>query len=267
MAAVKVRAPLVWVCFGLFAVPISPGAALLTFDNFSLGTDSMVIPNGYGGLSWSNFYVLNGSKCPAIQGYHSGTVSPPNVAFTASGAPACLSSSSLFDLKSFYLTAAFLNGLQIRVRGFAGTNLLYDKTFVVGTNAPSFIGCNYQHVDTVLFSATPESQFVLDNLSTSGTSTNLNAHFVVNPNSGPVPLTVQFTDQSVGSITNWDWNFGDGSAHDSAQNPSHTYYTNGTFSVYLTVSDTDGGTNIWTAPISVARSPLPWYIGRPGQYR
>jgi PKD repeat protein len=47
---------------------------------------------------------------------------------------------------------------------------------------------------------------------------------------------VQFTDQSTGTITAWDWNFGDGSAHSSVQNPSHTYTSAGDFTVTLTVS-------------------------------
>src|ERR1043166_1211914 len=45
------------------------------------------------------------------------------------------------------------------------------------------------------------------------------ANFTANPTSGQVPLTVQFTDTSTGTISVWDWNFGDGSAHSSAQNP------------------------------------------------
>lgn len=45
-------------------------------------------------------------------------------------------------------------------------------------------------------------------------------------------LTVDFTDASIGSPTNWIWDFGDG---DSAfvQNPQHTYAGSGTYTVVL----------------------------------
>ena len=56
------------------------------------------------------------------------------------------------------------------------------------------------------------------------------------PTSGLVPLTVQFTSLGVDSagntISNWNWNFGDG-ATSTAQNPPHTYSTSGTFLVSL----------------------------------
>src|SRR6266851_104710 len=62
----------------------------------------------------------------------------------------------------------------------------------------------------------------------------LTADFTANPTSGNAPLTVQFTDQSTGTITNRDWSFGDSSADSSIQNPSHTYNSAGDFTVTLT---------------------------------
>ena len=62
------------------------------------------------------------------------------------------------------------------------------------------------------------------------------------PTSGKVPLTVQFTDQSVGtdaSISSWKWDFGDGNTSTS-QNPSHTYSTYGKYTVSLTATDAYG---------------------------
>lgn len=66
------------------------------------------------------------------------------------------------------------------------------------------------------------------------------------PTSGAAPLAVSFT----GSASNgtppytWDWDFGDGSAHSSAQNPSHTYSQAGTFTATLTVRDATSATAI-----------------------
>jgi PKD repeat protein len=56
--------------------------------------------------------------------------------------------------------------------------------------------------------------------------------FVTNVSSGYAPLAVKFTDQSTGSPTQWNWNFGDGNTS-TDQNPQHTYPTAGTYNVGL----------------------------------
>jgi len=70
------------------------------------------------------------------------------------------------------------------------------------------------------------------------------ANFTGTPTSGPVPLTVAFTDLSTGTPTGWRWTFGDTGAGNTStlRNPSHTYTVPGNYSVNLTVSNT-GGSN------------------------
>ena len=66
-------------------------------------------------------------------------------------------------------------------------------------------------------------------------------------------LAVDFTDLSVdpdGTIVGWSWTFGDGSAS-TAQNPSHTFASDGTYSVALTVTDEDGATGGTSKPVKV----------------
>ena len=69
--------------------------------------------------------------------------------------------------------------------------------------------------------------------------------FTANPTYGLVPLTVSFTcagfDIEGNAITNWNWSFGDGSTS-TAQNPSHTYTTPGTFAPALIATNNIGGT-------------------------
>jgi PKD repeat protein len=65
--------------------------------------------------------------------------------------------------------------------------------------------------------------------------------FTADNTSGCGSLTVQFTDQSQNTPTSWDWNFGDGSANATTQNPSHTYTKAGTYDVTLTATNTYGG--------------------------
>ncbi|MHB8522061.1 MAG: S8 family serine peptidase [Limisphaerales bacterium] len=81
------------------------------------------------------------------------------------------------------------------------------------------------------------------------------ADFTANPASGDAPLTVQFTDKSTGTIASWDWNFGDGSAHGTTQNPSHTYNAAGNFTVTLTVTGSGGATSSKSASIQVTTPP------------
>lgn len=65
--------------------------------------------------------------------------------------------------------------------------------------------------------------------------------FEADVTSGCPPLNVQFTDltTSNGTITGWDWDFGDGSSS-PAMNPPKTYVAGGSFDVILEVTDSDG---------------------------
>ncbi len=57
--------------------------------------------------------------------------------------------------------------------------------------------------------------------------------------SGPVPLSVDFTDLSSQVPTGWSWNFGD-TGTSAAQHPTYQYMTPGTYTVSLTASNASG---------------------------
>lgn len=81
------------------------------------------------------------------------------------------------------------------------------------------------------------------------------ADFTASVTSGMAPLTVNFTDASQGGITGWNWSFGDGTPNSTAQNPSHSYTTTGTYTVSLTVSGPNGSnTKTKSAYINVLAS-------------
>jgi hypothetical protein len=156
--------------FGVCLLSVAhPGdaAILLTFDDLSPGRDWALIQNGYGGLKWNYFGVFSGELRPLTEGYRTGMVSPTNVAFNLYGEPASIACPNSFDLHSAYLTAAFITGMQIRVQGFLGSNLIYDHSYVVNNGAPTFIDFNYVGVDHVTFTSFPESPFVMDNVAVS----------------------------------------------------------------------------------------------------
>ena len=66
------------------------------------------------------------------------------------------------------------------------------------------------------------------------------ANFTASPALGDSPLTVSFTDLSENYPTSWNWDFGDGTANSTEQNPVHTYTSVGTYNVTLNVTNRAG---------------------------
>ena len=80
------------------------------------------------------------------------------------------------------------------------------------------------------------------------------ATIVASPESGRVPLTVDFTGSGSvdpdGSVASYAWDFGDGTTSTDAD-PQHTYTTVGAKAVSLTVTDDEGATDTATTTIAV----------------
>ncbi|RYZ00798.1 MAG: PKD domain-containing protein [Chitinophagaceae bacterium] len=78
-------------------------------------------------------------------------------------------------------------------------------------------------------------------------------------NIGCTPLNVQFSDATttIGNITTWNWDFGDGSLATTA-NPSHLYTVSGLYNVTLLVTNNNGCTRSITKPqfVNVADKPV-----------
>jgi PKD repeat protein len=86
------------------------------------------------------------------------------------------------------------------------------------------------------------------------------ANFTGNPTSGPVPLTVDFTDTSTNNPTSWSWTFGVGGTS-TAQNPSHQYTSVAQYTVSLTATNaagSDGETK--TNYIDVQAAAMPTFV-------
>jgi PKD repeat protein len=93
-----------------------------------------------------------------------------------------------------------------------------------------------------------------------GAATQSTVQFTASPTNSAVSSTVQFSSPRVDSagnaIVSWKWNFGDGSTS-TAQNPSHTYTTTGTFNPGLVATNMAGSTVIGSGPsVSVGVSQL-----------
>jgi len=96
------------------------------------------------------------------------------------------------------------------------------------------------------------------------------AAFISDKTSGYAPESVQFTNQSTGTITSRLWTFGDGTTS-TATSPSHIYEAEGTYTVSLTVTgpggvDVETKTNLITVTVSLIEGGG-FYVGDLGGYR
>jgi PKD repeat protein len=93
-------------------------------------------------------------------------------------------------------------------------------------------------------------------------STPLSASTTASPSTGNAPLNVSFTGSATGGTApyTYSWNFGDGSAASTTQNPSHSYSAAGTYTATLTVTDAASpahtATSTQTITVSSSTSPL-----------
>jgi PKD repeat protein len=70
------------------------------------------------------------------------------------------------------------------------------------------------------------------------------ASFSATPQTGPIPLSVQFNDTSINTPTSWNWSFGDGTWFNTTaaaeRNATYVYNTPGSYIAQLTVSNSAG---------------------------
>jgi subtilisin family serine protease/Ca2+-binding RTX toxin-like protein len=168
----------------------------LTFDDISNGTSFTPIPSNYGGLNWSSdFYYQNGTTVPN-SGYFNGRVSGDYVAFNGFARSVTVTD-DLFNLDSAYLTAAWIDGLSVRLQGFLDGVQQYDQTVVLDRDAPTFFNFDFDNIDQLQFTSmsggTPNTQhFVLDNMTVSFGESNTHT---VEVDSGEIANNIDFGNQ------------------------------------------------------------------------
>ena len=166
-----------------------------------------------------------------------------------------------------YLVSCWLNATN--AFGYQFTAAWNGVTVVNLTNAPGpEAGWVYVQFVAVATSASTPLQFGFeasvylgfDDVSVFPISTVAASVDVTN---GPFPLTVHFTspstDSSGSAITNWNWNFGDGTPNSSLQNPAHTYFQIGIFSPLLLALNNTNGQAGWSSPAITVTTPTLQY--------
>lgn len=69
-------------------------------------------------------------------------------------------------------------------------------------------------------------------------------------------LPINFTDQSSGNPTSWNWDFGDGAGSSNEQSPSYIYTNAGTYIARLIVFNSCGASAPYTATIKIDGEPI-----------
>jgi hypothetical protein len=147
-------------------------AQLATFDDLPGctpgNTGGTLIPNGYAGFNWDNFYIADGPNTATVQGgpgYASGTVTPRCIALNGYGASSMISAAP-FTFNGGYFTAAFTNGLTVNISGYNGATLLFSQVLTLNTSGPQLLNVAWDNLTSVTFASgdgQPGSQFVFDN--------------------------------------------------------------------------------------------------------
>ena len=144
----------------LAAGPIQAQTMTENFDGLTCSSANTAspVPANTGGLTWTNFLCLNSSGygTPTNNGYRPATRSQPNVIL---GAPSVVnqvtrSGGGVFTLNSAYLTAAWNDGLQVRVEAFRSGARVQVLTFTPSASAATLVNfTGMVNVDRVVFSA------------------------------------------------------------------------------------------------------------------
>jgi gliding motility-associated-like protein len=110
----------------------------------------------------------------------------------------------------------------------------YDVTLDVNAGA----GCDGQYIMQIVIDPYPVANFAAPSVC-EGTPTSLNS------------------GSTSGTITNWNWNFNNGGGStSSAQNPQWTFTADGSYNVYLSVTDNNGCVDDTTISVTVWASPV-----------
>jgi len=128
--------------------------------------------------------------------------------------------------------------------GITGRSWDFNNDGVIDSNEQNPV-CVYKLPGNYTVNLTVTNAYGSNTLSRAGFVTVTNgavADFTANQTSGTVPLTVQFTDLSMGpDITGWSWDFNnDGVIDSTEQNPTCTYNVPGTYTVNFTVTNAFG---------------------------
>lgn len=137
------------------ALPVVSLSAQTTLDFEAVTCNFCPVPNGYGGVNWDNFNVLQSSTYYINpSGYQAGTTSGTWVAYNFFGDPASvLQASTPFTLNSGQFTAAWSDALELDIAGFSGAIQTYFASYTLSATAPTLLTFNWSNLTSVTFTS------------------------------------------------------------------------------------------------------------------
>jgi len=225
----------------LSAIPDSAGGFLLVGSTTSFGgggTNSWIIKTDASGTPiWQNAYGGTGIESLFPTRLSSGGLMLSG-STTSWGAGNTDMFAALLDSNGQLAGCPFIHPTSVTPENFSPTvtttNVTPVTTTITETNG------------TLTASTTSQSPITTDATVTDicATSSGLTATASANTTSGPPPYSVNFTGSASGGTPpyTYDWNFGDGSAQSSQQNPTHVYTSTGSFTVIFKVTDATSAT-------------------------
>jgi hypothetical protein len=125
-------------------------AEVITFSNLS--GNGTAVPNGYAGMDWNNFYVMNSMLTPISNNVVAGAV--PNVgsfAYNNDGAAASFDAPGTFTFASAWLGTEWANHMGLEVVGLLNGNVVDTMVVALNNGAPKQVNFNWSGIDQVRF--------------------------------------------------------------------------------------------------------------------
>jgi len=186
-----------------------------TFDAATAGLGSHVLR-----------YEFNNGTCTGFSEVTVNVVENLSVTFNTVPSPICSSSDPI-------VLTSTPDGAVFSGPGVVGVNTFDPSQAGIGTHTLTATytngNCSATSTQSVTVSPAPTASF----------------------NYGANGATVTFTNSST-NATSYTWDFGDGSALSTEVNPSHTYTTNGSFTIVLTATTPNCGSSTFTAQLDLS---------------
>lgn len=156
--------------FWIFSV--TAHAATITFEDFALPGDPVVIPDGYQGFNWSfggGIKALNFASGYAGTGYENGATSGTHVAYNENGAAETRitwAGPGTFELVQAHWSSAWLASHNVIFQGRNnGMEVYSPMALTLNNSGPTLQVFNWTGIDElVILSGNLNSQWVLDDL-------------------------------------------------------------------------------------------------------
>ena len=188
-----------------------------------------------------SFYVTNANGCKDSTSRMITVISKPNASFSLSGLVPCTNNNTITLVNNSVNATSYVwnfgdgNGSTLTNPTKTYTAFGTYKITLLATNSN---GCVDSTSQTITLTNKPLAAF-----NVSSTSQCLTSNSFV------------FASVSAGNINSYVWNFGDGTTS-TAANPTKTYTVQGIYTVTLTVTNTNGCSDVATQVVNVTGKPV-----------